>query len=79
MKIIVPFSALIASVAIVQVCSTAVAQSPRRYTESDYANAERFMAYNLSPLAWKGQVSAQWLDDDRFWYREVDDSGSTAG
>jgi len=35
------------------------------------------MAYNVNPLAYKGQVNAQWLDDDRFWYREVDGTGTT--
>src|SRR5579863_8141391 len=53
----------------------ALAQQPRQYTDQDYANAEKFMAYNVNPLAYKGQVNAQWLDDERFWYREVDDSG----
>src|SRR6476469_10429014 len=57
------------------VCVAAFAQQPRQYTDQDYANAEKFMAYNVNPLAYKGQVNAQWLDDDRFWYREVDDSG----
>ena len=57
------------------VCAAALAQHPRQYTDEDYANAEKFMAYNLNPLAYKGQVNAQWLDDDRFWYREVDESG----
>src|ERR1700744_410277 len=57
------------------VCIAAAAQQPRQYTDQDYANAEKFMAYNVNPLAYKGQVTAQWLDDDRFWYREVDDSG----
>ena len=33
------------------------------------------MAYNVNPLAYKGQVNAQWLDDNRFWFREVDESG----
>jgi hypothetical protein len=28
------------------------------------------MAYNVNPLAYKGVVRAQWLDDDRFWYRD---------
>ena len=66
-----PFAAL------ALVCVTALAQQPRQYTDQDYANAEKFMAYNVNPLAYKGQVNAQWLDDDRFWYREVDDSGIT--
>ena len=61
--------------AVALVCVTAFAQQ-RQYTDEDYANAEKFMAYNVNPLAYKGQVNAQWLDDDRFWYREVDDSGT---
>jgi dipeptidyl aminopeptidase/acylaminoacyl peptidase len=58
------------------VCLATLAQQPRRYSDQDYANAEKYMAYNVNPLAYKGQVNAQWLDDDRFWYREVDDSGT---
>ncbi len=64
-------------VALALVCITGSAQQPRQYSDQDYANAEKFMAYNVNPLAYKGQVDAQWLDDDRFWYREVDDSGIT--
>lgn len=55
-------------------CIAGVAQQPGQYTDLDYAAAEKFMAYNVNSLAYKGQVNAQWLDDDRFWYREVDDS-----
>ncbi|HMG86005.1 MAG TPA: DPP IV N-terminal domain-containing protein [Terracidiphilus sp.] len=58
-------------------CVAALPQPPRQYTDQDYANAEKFMAYNVNPLAYKGQVTAQWLDDDRFWYREVDESGTS--
>jgi dipeptidyl aminopeptidase/acylaminoacyl peptidase len=58
-------------------CAATLAQQPRQYTDQDYAKAEKFMAYNVNPLAYKGQVNAQWLDNDRFWYREVDDSGIT--
>ena len=58
------------------ICIAALAQQ-RQYTDQDYANAEKFMAYNVNPLAYKGQVNAQWLDDDRFWYREVDESGTS--
>ena len=54
-----------------------VAQQPHQFTDADYAAAEKFMAYNVNPLAFKGQVNAQWLDDDRFWYREVDSTGTT--
>ena len=63
--------------ALVLACIPALAQQPRQYTDQDYANAEKFMAYNVNPLAYKGQVNAQWLDDDRFWYREVDKSGTS--
>jgi dipeptidyl-peptidase-4 len=52
-----------------------IAQQPRQYTNADYAAAEKFMPYNVNPLAYKGQVSAQWLDDGRFWYKAVDESG----
>ena len=68
-----PLRVLLVLLAIVPTC--AIAQQPRQYTDADYANAEKFMAYNVNPLAWKGQVSAHWLDEDRFWYREVSDSG----
>src|SRR3569833_19876 len=61
------------SLALAPLC--ALSQQGRQYSDADYANAEKLMAYNVNPLAYKGQVSAQWLDDERFWYREVDDSG----
>jgi dipeptidyl-peptidase 4 len=52
-------------------------QQQRQYTTQDYAAAERFMAYNVNPLANQGVVRAQWLDDGRFWYRQADSSGVT--
>ncbi len=58
-------------------CVAASAQQPRPYTDKDYANAEKFMAYNVNPLAFKGQVKAQILDDTRFWYKAVDEGGIT--
>ena len=58
-------------------CAAASAQHPRQYTDQDYANAEKFMPYNVNPLAFKGQVKAQVLDDARFWYKAVDESGIT--
>src|SRR4051812_10706014 len=67
--------AALISVALMPVC--AVAQTPHQYTDADYANAEKFMPYNVNPLAYKGQVNAQWLEDDRFWYREVGKSGTS--
>jgi len=32
------------------------AQQPRQYTKEDYARAERFMPYNVAPLAYQGMV-----------------------
>lgn len=61
--------------ALALVCLPGLAQQLRQYTDQDYANAEKFMAYNVNPLAYKGQVNAQALDDDRFWYKDVDDKG----
>jgi hypothetical protein len=56
-------------------CATGLSQQPKQYTNQDYAAAERFMGYNVNPLAYKGVVKAQWLDDGRFWYRDVNQSG----
>jgi dipeptidyl aminopeptidase/acylaminoacyl peptidase len=58
-------------------CATALAQQAREYTAQDYAAAEKFMNYNVNSLAYKGAVRAQWLEDGRFWYRDVDDRGTT--
>ena len=58
-------------------CAAGVGQQARQYTAEDYAAAERFMAYNVNPLAYKGVVRAQWLEDGRFWYRDTDASGAT--
>jgi len=64
----------LASLAIGPCCC--FAQQSRQYTDAEYAHAEKFMGYNQIPLAYTGQVNAQWLDDDRFWYREVDSNGT---
>jgi dipeptidyl-peptidase-4 len=57
--------------------TAALAQQPRQYTAEDYAAAEKFMAYNMNPLAYQGTVRAEWLNDNRFWYRAADDTGIT--
>ncbi len=54
-----------------------LAQQAKQYTTDDYAQAERFMSYNVNPLAYQGQVHARALDDGRFWYRDVNASGVT--
>ncbi len=42
---------------------------PRPIAAADYARAERFLAPTVNPLVIGGTVSANWLPDDRFWYR----------
>jgi dipeptidyl-peptidase-4 len=62
----------------------AFAQPGRQYTTEDYAAAEKFMSYNINPLAFKGVVRPEWIgtgpsagEDGRFWYRAADESGIT--
>ncbi len=64
-----------AALAFAAFCVAAPAQQPRQYTDADYAAAEKFMPYNAAPLAYNGEVIAQWMDDGRFWYRSVNDTG----
>jgi dipeptidyl aminopeptidase/acylaminoacyl peptidase len=70
-----PLTTSAAFAALILCCAGAMAQQPRQYTAEDYAAAEKFMPYNVNPLAYKGQVKASWLGDDRFWYRNVDEAG----
>jgi len=58
-------------------CCASQGQVARQYTAEDYSRAEKFMPYKANPLAYKGAVRAQWLDDRRFWYRDVDASGAS--
>jgi dipeptidyl-peptidase-4 len=54
------------------------AEAPRALTTADYARAERFMAYNTTPLVLHSGVRATWLPDDRFWYRTTTENGEEA-
>src|SRR6266540_4253229 len=36
-------------------------------TVADYARAEKFMAYNVTPLVYRSGVRGNWLPDDRMW------------
>ena len=53
-------------------------EAPRALTAADYARAERFMTYNTTPLVLHSGVRANWLPDDRFWYRVITERGSEA-
>ena len=48
---------------------TLLAQQRPSLTAEDYARAERFLAAAVTPLVVGGSVTATWLADDRFWYR----------
>jgi len=45
-------------------------------TAADYARAEKFLTAGVSPLVVGGSVSATWLPDDRFTYRNTLADGS---
>ena len=51
-------------------CLPALAQTPRVYTTQDYAQAEKFMPYNVEPLVLHAVEDPTWLPDGRVWYRD---------
>ena len=55
-----------------------VAQQPAAMTAAYYARAEQFMTYNVTPLVYRSGMRANWLPDDRFWYRVTTATGSEA-
>jgi len=67
-----PSKALAALALALPLASSSLAQQPRQFTDQDYAQAEKFMAYNTAPLASTGVVRPHWMSDNRFWYRRVD-------
>lgn len=44
-------------------------------TAADYARAESFMGYSTTPLVLHAAGRANWLADDRFWYRTTTEKG----
>ena len=38
-------------------------------TATDYTRAEQFLSWNATTLVEGDEMSPQWLDSDRFWYR----------
>jgi dipeptidyl-peptidase 4 len=66
--------------AIVLVCcslASSYAQTGRVYTAADYAQAEKFMDYNVKPLIYHSVDHPKWLADGRFWYRDSGPEGVT--
>src|SRR5258708_7711815 len=64
-------SALLICVALI----SAAAQQ-RVFTAADYARAEKFMAYNTTPLVLHAGGRVTWLADDRVWYRTTTAEGT---
>src|ERR1039457_3438577 len=58
-------------------CAMAAAQAGRVYAAADYAQAEKFMDYNVNPLIYHTVKDPVWLDDGRFWYRDLGPDGMT--
>jgi dipeptidyl aminopeptidase/acylaminoacyl peptidase len=48
----------------------------RVFTAEDYDRASRFLGQNVNGLVVGGSVDANWLPDDRFWYRTTTGSNS---
>ena len=51
-------------------------EAPRVVTAADYARAEKLLGPTVTPLVVGGSVSATWLPDERFWYRNTTADGS---
>jgi dipeptidyl aminopeptidase/acylaminoacyl peptidase len=60
-------------------CSLAncAAQTGKVYTAADYAQAEKFMDYNVKSLIYHSLDHPKWLADGRFWYRDSGPDGVT--
>jgi dipeptidyl aminopeptidase/acylaminoacyl peptidase len=52
------------------------AQSRAVVTADDYARAEKMLPGYAAPLVYRSGVRANWLPDDRFWYRVTTETGS---
>ena len=70
-------AALAAMVALCCWCGRGAAQAARVYTAADYAQAEKFMDYNVDPLVSHTVEHPVWLGDGRFWYRDAGPDGLT--
>ncbi|HLA91490.1 MAG TPA: DPP IV N-terminal domain-containing protein [Gemmatimonadaceae bacterium] len=66
--------ALIAT--LVAVTAAAAQQPTRAFTAADYDRAVKFLAPSVTPLVTGGTVAANWLPDERFWYRNTAPAGA---
>ncbi|HEY6414416.1 MAG TPA: DPP IV N-terminal domain-containing protein [Edaphobacter sp.] len=67
----------VAAIALGCAFTTAGMAQGKQLTTDDYAQAEKFMNYNVNPLVYHGVDSPTWLPDGRFWYRDRDADGVT--
>ena len=51
--------------------AVAGAAAPPQVTAADYARAEGFLGQTMSPLVLGARVAPNWLEGDRFWYRNT--------
>ncbi|TAN22074.1 MAG: S9 family peptidase [Acidobacteria bacterium] len=49
--------------------------APKQVTAAQYAEAERYLGYNVDPLVLNAMEGAHWLKDGRFWYSASDAQG----
>ena len=59
------------------IAASAMAEPAKQLTTEDYAQAEKFMNYNVNPLVYHGVDHPTWLADGRFWYRDRGPEGVT--
>jgi dipeptidyl-peptidase 4 len=69
---------LATAVAVVMASLPALAQQAaarRALTAADYAQAEKFMNYNVTPLVLRSGIRPTFLPDDSFWYAVTTEKG----
>ncbi|MDO8501332.1 MAG: DPP IV N-terminal domain-containing protein [Gemmatimonadaceae bacterium] len=58
------------------VAAPATLHAQQTLTAADYDRAAKMLSFNVNPLVIGGTVSATWLPDDRFYYRDVTATGA---
>ncbi|HZY63043.1 MAG TPA: DPP IV N-terminal domain-containing protein [Edaphobacter sp.] len=67
----------IGALAVVCALATHAQAEGRKLTTADYAQAEKFMNYNVDPLVFHTVRDEKFLPDGRFWYRDRGPDGLT--
>ncbi len=52
------------------------ADRPAQHTDADYERAEKMLSWNLAGTVLRQNVSPQWIDGHRFWYRVNTENGN---